>query len=111
MSILSTLVFGKQKCLNCGQASSPKENEGDWEILGLYNGNSISQCEKCKALQVITLIGSRVLTEKERNAFFCDRKIRSKQQKEMQKFNKVVSEYQNKMEEIKKAEDILKNWD
>lgn len=65
MSILGSMLTGKQKCLNCGQSSSANRGQGNWEPLGMFSGwpapgsrRALLKCLKCGAGLVIAVLGS-----------------------------------------------------
>ncbi len=64
MAILP-IIFGMgQKCPSCGQRSSPKIDQGDWEIIGLWSG-SINKCMKCNSLIRIGFLSDEILFKEE----------------------------------------------
>jgi len=64
MAILP-IIFGMgQKCPSCGQRSSPKIDQGDWEIIGLW-GYSINKCKKCNSLIRIGYLSDEILFKEE----------------------------------------------
>jgi hypothetical protein len=64
MAILP-IIFGMgQKCPSCGQRSSPKIDQGDWEVIGLYGG-SINKCMKCYSLIRIGFLSYEILFKEE----------------------------------------------
>ena len=59
------IIFGMgQKCPSCGQRSSPKIDQGDWEIIGLWGG-SINKCMKCNSLIRIGFLSDEILFKEE----------------------------------------------
>ncbi len=64
MAILPILFGMGQKCLSCGQRSSPKIDQGDWEIIGLWGG-SINKCMKCNSLIRIGYLSDEILFKEE----------------------------------------------
>ncbi len=59
------IIFGMgQKCPGCGQRSSPKIDQGDWEVIGLWGG-SINKCMKCNSLVRIGFLYDEILFEEE----------------------------------------------
>ena len=59
------IIFGMgQKCPSCGQRSSPRIDQGDWEVIGLWGG-SINKCMKCNSLVRIGFLSDEILFEEE----------------------------------------------
>ncbi len=59
------IIFGMgQKCPSCGQRSSPKIDQGDWEVIGLW-GYSIYKCMKCNSLIRIGFLSDEILFKEE----------------------------------------------
>ncbi len=64
MAILQ-IIFGMgQKCPSCGQRSSPKIDQGEWEVIGLW-GSSINKCMKCNSLIRIGYLSDEILFKEE----------------------------------------------
>ena len=60
-----TITFGRgQKCPSCGQRYSPRNDQGDWEVIGLWGG-SINKCMKCNSLVRIGFLSDEILFEEE----------------------------------------------
>ncbi len=64
MAILQRIFGMGQKCPSCGQRSSPKIDQGDWEIIGLWGG-SINKCMKCNSLIRIGFLSDEILFKEE----------------------------------------------
>ena len=64
MAILPKIFGMGQKCPSCGQTSSPKIDQGDWEIIGL-RGGSINKCMKCNSLIRIGYLSDEILFKEE----------------------------------------------
>ena len=69
------IIFGMgQKCPGCGQRSSPKVGQGDWEIIGLWGG-SIKKCMKCNSLVRIGFLSDELLFKEESERLLESEKI------------------------------------
>ena len=64
MVILPVIFEMGQKCPSCGQRSSPKIDQGDWEVIGLWGG-SINKCMKCNSLIRIGFLSDEILFKEE----------------------------------------------
>ncbi len=64
MATLPIIFRMGQKCPGCGQRSSPKIDQGDWEVIGLWGG-SINKCMKCNSLVRIGFLYDEILFEEE----------------------------------------------
>ncbi len=64
MAILQRIFGMGQKCPSCGQRSSTKIDQGDWEIIGLWGG-SINKCMKCNSLIRIGYLSDEILFKEE----------------------------------------------
>lgn len=74
MAILP-IIFGMgQECPTCGQRSSPKINQGDWEVIGLH-GSSINKCMKCNSLIRIGFLSDEILFKEESERLLESNKI------------------------------------
>ena len=59
------IIFGMgQECPTCGQRSSPKIDQGDWEVIGLHGG-SINKCMKCNSLIRIGFLSDEIFFKEE----------------------------------------------
>ena len=73
--MLPVLLGMGQKCLKCGQTSSPRVGQGNWEIMGVWNG-SINRCTKCGQLLRVGFLSDECLTPREADAFLAARAAR-----------------------------------
>jgi hypothetical protein len=64
MAILPIIFGMSQKCPSCGQRSSPKIDQGDWEVISLY-GDSINKCMKCNSPIRIGFLSDEILFKEE----------------------------------------------
>jgi ribosomal protein S27AE len=72
MSIIASMFSGKQTCPNCGQTSSPKRGEGDWELCGMMHGwpssgsrRVLQRCVKCGAGLIVGVFGDHPVSPEE----------------------------------------------
>jgi len=64
MTTLSIFFGMDLKCPGCGQRSSPKIGQGDWEVIGLWGG-SIKKCMKCNSLIRIGFLSDKIFFKEE----------------------------------------------
>jgi len=64
MAMLPIILGMGQKCPSCGQRSSPKIDQGEWEAIGLWGG-SINKCMKCNSLIRIGFLSDEILFKEE----------------------------------------------
>ena len=82
------VIFGMgQKCPGCGQRSSPKIGQGDWEVIGLWGG-SIKKCMKCNLLVRTGFLFDEILFKEENERLL-----------ESERISKIISEQQNSRSE------------
>jgi len=72
MAMLPVILGIGQKCPHCGQRSSPKMDQGDWEVMGLWNG-SINKCTKCESLIRVGFLSDELLSKEESENFLARR--------------------------------------
>ncbi len=49
MAILPVFLGLGQKCPKCRQRSSPRPGQGNWEVIGVWNG-AVHKCTRCMTL-------------------------------------------------------------
>jgi hypothetical protein len=80
MATLTKIIGMGQKCPSCGQRSSPKIDQGNWEVIGLWGG-SIKKCMKCNSLIRIGFLSNEILFEEE-----------SERLQESERISKIISD-------------------
>lgn len=68
MSMLPVIIGIGQKCPSCGQRSNPETENGDWEVMGIWNG-SINKCTKCSSLLRIGFLLDDLLSKEDSEKF------------------------------------------
>lgn len=66
--MLPVLLGMGQKCPKCGQRSSPRVGQGNWEIMGVWN-SCINRCTKRGRLLRIGFLSDERLAPQESEAF------------------------------------------
>ena len=72
MAMLPVILGMKQKCPACGQSSNPRVGQGDWEVMGVWNG-SINRCTRCSRLIRVGFVTDQLLTEDDAGRFLASR--------------------------------------
>ncbi len=72
MAMVLVLLGIGQKCSGCGQRSSPKLGQGNWEVMGVWNG-SINQCTKCGSLIRVGFFSDELLSSEDTERFLAAR--------------------------------------